>query len=128
MRYEVTVTLKPHLYRFTASEQFDMVRPIVEEIFSLYAGSAIAELTKENNIHIHGLVDLPGPIERNKFLNRWRRHHKIFGRKSCAQVVYQDSYDRYMRKDMDVTWQVLGRSPIVVDVMGVFASPSLISQ
>ena len=61
MKYELTVTLKPMMYRLTAREQFEYTKPIMINILNSMFGdnyTCVAELTGENNVHYHCLIEL----------------------------------------------------------------------
>jgi len=121
MLYEVTVTLRPMMYRLTAVEQFYQTMGFLTSIHDGYDKvSCIAELTQEHNIHYHILIDLgDSRRDKDKYLNRYRAYHKYFGRKSCAQVRYEDSYKKYMVKDIEETKKII-KDPIVRDYFGLY--------
>jgi len=119
MKYEVTITLKPGLYQFDAKKQFEMTKGILWNIFEPYQSTVVAELTQDHNVHYHCMVDLGSIVARDKFLNRFRAHCKVFGRKSCKQVMFEDSYRAYMKKSLDDVREILG-DPIIRDSFGVF--------
>lgn len=118
MKYEVTVTLKPLMYQWTAKEQYRMTKEKIYEIFQdKIPSTVVAELTKDHNIHYHCMVNLDTIEEKDKFLNKFRRY-KEFGKKSCSQVKFEDSYKEYMKKDIETTKRIIG-DPIVTDGFGI---------
>lgn len=119
MLYEFTVTLKPTMYVHTPRKQWDMTQGILFDIFQGYKVSCVAELTGEHNVHYHAIIDLDGILDKDKLLNKFRKYSKIFGRKTCTQVMFEDSYKKYMRKDIEQTFKVLGVIPIVRDHFGI---------
>lgn len=123
MKYEVTLTLRPHLYQFTPNKQFQLTSELLWKITEPWGECCtfVAELTNENNIHYHGVVVLNDLMERNRFLNRFRPHAKVFGRKTCMQVKYELSYEEYMRKDFKYTEEIIGHCPIVRDAHSIFS-------
>jgi len=58
MKYELTLTLRPIYYQYTPQNQFNMANMILFDILSPYEVSLVAELTNEQNIHFHGLIEL----------------------------------------------------------------------
>jgi len=114
MKYEVTVSLMPQLYRFDCREQLKMTRDIIAEIMKPFDCSIVAELTNMHNIHYHCMVELQNMKEKNKLLNRFRQHGKVFGKKSCDQVRFENSYVDYMKEDMEKTREHAG-DPIIRD-------------
>lgn len=120
MKYEVTLTLKPQWYQFPPQEQFRKALPYLEDILKPYEVSMVAELTGEHNVHFHGILELKDLMEKNTFLNKFRgSRSKLFGRKTCSQVKFEDSYKKYMKKNLEETKQII-RDPIVKDFFGVF--------
>lgn len=114
MKHEVTVTLRPQMYRHTAKQQFDITSLCMKHILNGYKATCIAELTQENNVHYHCLVDIEGPINKNKFLDKFRQYHKYFGRKSCKMVMFEESYEKYLVKSYQDTTKIIN-DPFVVD-------------
>jgi hypothetical protein len=80
----------------------------------------VAELTGEHNVHFHGIIDLKDIEAKDKLLNKFRRHTKIFGRKTCNQVQFEDSYKKYMRKSFSETSLII-KHPILLDILGIFS-------
>lgn len=123
MKYELTLTLRPQWYMLTAAEQHKKAKEILLDIFypngfMKYSVSCIAELTNEHNVHYHCLIELKDLEDKDKLLNKFRRNSKFFGRKSCSQVQYEDSYKSYMIKSIEDTRKIIG-DPIVCDSYGV---------
>lgn len=115
-RYEFTLTLRPRLYDRTPDEQFVYTSAILQnECFRGFTVSCVAELTKENNIHYHGMVHLKDFKQRNAFLNTFRKYNNIFGRKTCTPIRKETDWIMYMRKDTKETQQILGKDPWVSD-------------
>lgn len=120
MLYEITVTLKPTMYGLTPTEQYKLTKAYMREVLEGYQSSCVAELTQEQNVHYHCMVKLDDVKHKTKLLNRFRKYHqKVFGRKSCTQVCYENSYKKYMAKDLKATQEVLGLDPVVTDAFGV---------
>lgn len=108
------------MYQFKASEQFKMTCDAICSVLIGYQASAIAELTGEHNVHYHCMVEIKDILDKDKFLNRFRKYTKLLGRKTCTQVVYEDSYRKYMKKDLEETRLIL-HDPILRDSFGIFA-------
>lgn len=123
MLYEITVTLRPCLYRFTAAEQFDKTEDKLRLILCLYKSSCIAELTKEHNIHYHGIIDLKDVSEKDRLCNRFRKYNKEFGRKSIDQIRYENSYRKYIVKEFSTTQKIIGKLPIITNDLKLLGVP-----
>lgn len=118
MLHEFTLTLKPFMYMQTAKDQYRMSKELLFAILCPYIKcSCIAELTKENNIHYHCMIWLEDAKVRDKFLNKFRQN-KMWGRKSCSQIVDYDKWTKYLVKDLKATSEIIG-DPIVYDYYGV---------
>lgn len=115
MKFELTVTLKPYMYTFTAKEQFKMTRDKLVDIIGKRCCTAVAELTRENNIHYHCIVNVEGELDRDALLNRFRPHSKIFGKKSLEQVRYEASFEKYVCKDIQRVALIIGQYPVIMD-------------
>jgi hypothetical protein len=119
MKYELTITLKPMLYQFSAMKQFELTKEVLLAILEPFNVTAVAELTGEHNVHYHCVVSLDDIHHKNRLMNRFRGHTRTFGRKSCTQVMYEESYKKYIRKSLDETKEILG-DPIIRDYFSVF--------
>lgn len=124
MKHECTITLRPLLYSKTATQQFEIVAPIIKDIFRPYKSSIIAELTGEHNVHFHALLEIEGAPAKDTFLNRFRGYNKYFGRKTCTAVQYETSYEKYLCKDYQTTSKILN-NPVVKDDYKLFIGPSI---
>lgn len=118
MKYEVTLTLRPRMYSFTPQQQFDKVEHFLKQLCIKYKMSMIAELTQENNVHFHGIVDLKDFIHRGEFINEFRCMSTTFGRKTVNQVMYEESYLNYICKDVSITKHFV-LNPVVLDPLGL---------
>lgn len=125
MKYELTVTLRPYMYTLTATEQYNATAVLLEDtiakVIKQRKYSIVAELTGENNIHYHCLLELKNHSQRDQLLNQFRSkdRNKIFGRKTCNPVTYEESYMRYMTKDTNLTWGIIGQCPVLIDYYAV---------
>lgn len=129
MKYELTLTLRPQLYRMSAKEQFEYTRTLFEDIFRDFPNpkrrimrTIVAELTGEHNIHYHCVVELADLTEKDTLMNRFRKHNKVFGRKTCNQVMYENSYSKYILKhviDGSTRTVIKDYCPIVIDDFGI---------
>lgn len=121
MRHELTISLKPILYKMTIKEQFDFCRPFIVNILRGEKHTTIAELTKVHNLHFHSVVELNeiGTMEhKDKIINRLRGYNKYFGKHTFDPVRYEVSYDNYMMEDYHITSRLIN-DPIVKDDFGL---------
>lgn len=118
MQYEFTLTLKPVMYKFTAQQQFDKTKNILIKILSKYTCSAVAELTQENNVHYHVLIELKNHEIRDQLLNSFRGF-LIWGRKSCSQLMNYPKYVTYMLKSISTVWPIIKGYPLIIDDLNI---------
>lgn len=119
MKHELTLTLRPLLYTRTPLEQFNTVTPLLRVALHGYKYSMVAELTKEFNIHYHGIIDIHGPIQKNALLNKLRPLNRFLGRKRCEAVRFEESYENYIKADLKETQQIV-TDPVVKDDYKLF--------
>lgn len=120
MKYELTITLKPLMYVHKPQEQFNLTHHILFDIFQDYHVTAIADLTNEHNVHYHCMIELPTLIDKDRLLNKFRKWNKIFGKKTCTQVMYEDTWRKYIRDKLPL-WKGLLADPIVRDSYSLFS-------
>lgn len=124
---EITLTLLPKHYVKSVEEQAMLARESLLEIMKKIQCKAIfvLEITKQYNIHIHGMLQLPKVYQDPlKTLFQVFRTSKVFGRKTIQQVRYYDSYVEYMVKDIEKTRTVINLWPIIRDDYNLYNSYS----
>lgn len=99
-----TITLKPSEYRHTYEDQYKGTAYLLKSIFDS-AGckySMVAELTKQYNVHYHGIMKVP--LERGRDSCKWffdrLRKLSCIGRSECEQVMNYDKWTVYLAKDI----------------------------
>lgn len=120
MKYELTLTLNGSIRNKTPPDQFNLTSSILRDILKGFQASMIAELHQDNTVHYHGLIELSDHKERNVLLNRIKKHHHYFGRKTCSQIRWEHSYGKYMKKDYNITKDIIETDPIVIDNFNIF--------
>lgn len=115
MKYEFTQTLRPMMYKHSAQEQFNITVPLLWEAFRGLKCSCVAELTTENNIHYHAMIELKDHVQRDMFINRLRRYNTKLGRRTVDQIEHEPEYILYMRKDCDETEKIIKTSHVQDD-------------
>jgi len=122
MKYAITLTLRPMMYRYTATEQFIKTGHQLREFLKSYNASVVAELTGENNVHYHGIIELSDLIHRDKFLNGFRGS-LIWGRKDCTQLMDEQKWITYLQKDIKHTKEITKLYPILCDDFQLLERP-----
>lgn len=121
-RYAFTVTVK--LRNKTSSEQYDLTYLRVHEILWSCGikHTIIAEMTQNCDIHYHGVLEKPGYslLEMNYIVKNRFRREKSFGF-SCIKVIDDmDGWVDYLSKDLQFTYTMIDRRPIIVDAFDLF--------
>jgi len=114
MDYAITFTLRPMMYRMTAVQQFSYMTTDMLNLAKRYKMTLIAELTKEHNIHYHGIVELQNHKHLDQLLNEIRPILRI-GRKEIEPVKDKDKWITYIYKEVKITAEILNESPIIYD-------------
>lgn len=101
IEYAFTVTLRPKMYSYPASDQLALTaRKLVLELGSL-AGSndfcVIAELTKTYNVHYHGIIRFP----LGRFVRPMEAFHNFF-RKLYASTPHNGCFAQGGSKGIDI--------------------------
>lgn len=127
MKYELTITLRPQMYRFDAREQYVRTSVWLKQILYPYKVSIVAELTQVNNIHYHGIIDLKDLRHRDKFLNRFRGS-LVFGKMTCTQLIDEPKWIEYMKKNIHITWDILNIYPVLLDEFNCVEIPKEVEE
>lgn len=126
MLYELTITLRPSLYKKPFVEQHRFLRPIFDCIFerdmlkSKWKISMVLEETKAGNAHYHAIIELKDLRARQRMIDRMRPYFSHIGKYSCSQVVDYAKWVNYMKKDLQVTKETHGISAQVYDDHEIF--------
>lgn len=130
-RYAFTVTLNPRMFRDNAEVQYDNVAEIANVKVSSIANkyTMVCELTKNCNIHFHGICDFQlGPVNlikrfydyfRCKCKNRYQCKCTL-GFVNIKVIEDENGWIEYIKKDLKTTYDSICRSPIIHDGLNVF--------
>jgi len=127
VKYSFTITLKPHLYKFTNTEQFDLTSDLLVKDLSnmgITKVTMIAENTQSFNIHYHGVITwflTCGTMKdiRNRFIDSFRRHKNI-GFVNIKQIDDEVGWKNYISKELEETYINTDRRPILKDDFDYF--------
>lgn len=98
MKYEITVTLKPSLYRLSHRDQHSKCFVPILSVVKGYRTSLMMDLTGELNVHYHGVIELPHIQDKQIVIDRFRKFSNLFGRKKIEQINYEASWISYLTK------------------------------
>ena len=122
VKYSFTVTLKPNLFKDSAEVQYDKTYlTLVKHLMSLSKQfSVVAELTKNYNIHYHGIIRFV--INHKNLMKRFVdsfRHNTCFGFVNIKQIVDEAGWVEYITKDIHSTRESISRPPVLMDYFNV---------
>lgn len=109
------------MYRFKAVVQYDKCLVLIHDKMKMFRYTLVCELTQQNNIHYHGLVELKDLNERDDLLNRFRGS-LVFGRMTCSQIINEKKWEDYLVKSINETSALLKRAPILQDDFNLFTT------
>lgn len=112
--FSIVLTLKPYMYVHAPKTQFSMTEDELWKACQGYKCTFIAELTKEYNIHYHGIIYFEDGKHRARWLNRLRKC-KSFGRKYIENIVNDKLHMDYIAKDIALTESIIEQFPVVRD-------------
>lgn len=121
--YFFTVTLLPIMYKKDIDKQYDETANELYVSLKLLSEkiTLVAELTRQFNVHYHGIIKLEG--SKRKFVNMFRGDKK-FGYVSLAPIKEGTSSKvyAYISKDIKISTEELGRRAILRDDYNVFSN------
>lgn len=121
IRFAVTVTLNPKIYRFDATHQFDVTFHKLDQLLdATKIKVCIAELTKNANIHYHLIYeDVISEMKLNKLLKDKVRDKKCdYGFCHVKQIDDEPGWIAYLLKNIRETTELINRPCIIYDTIG----------
>lgn len=128
--YAFTVTLKPDCFKQPAEIQYDRTYNQLKEYLSdmSFYYTLVAELTKNKNIHYHGVIKFPLPNLRDvikMFKDRFR-NDKLFGFVDIKVMSDSEGWLDYISKELKETYQSINRRPIIYDGYDLFPTDNFV--
>lgn len=123
--YAFTVTLKPVLFKDIAEQQYDKTQEVLVNTLRNFAlgrsYTIVAEMTKNCNIHYHGILKCPLNKYKNviKSFKDTFRHSKVFGFVDIKVMDDEDGWIEYITKELRTTHYELNRHPKIFDGLSV---------
>lgn len=123
-KFFFTVTLRPNLYKDIAEEQYDLtaerlLNHIKEDYPCCVKTTIVAELTKNMNIHYHGIIMFDLNEVRFKNLSKYFidsfRDNKKFGFVNISQIEDEKKVLDYVSKSIQDTALSIGKKVILID-------------
>lgn len=112
MKYAITLTLNPKLYKMIPDDQYIKMSQIIDELRD-YKISIVAELTQQQNVHAHGTIEIEGNKDLKKFWNTVRVLQKEdLGKMICLkQITDEPKWLEYLKKDTTFTKEICNADP-----------------
>lgn len=123
--YAFTQTLNNRvLGRKLAPVQYDLTYQHVIDQYRKSTGGAItciAELTEAGDVHYHGVITAPGMcLDKTRYrVSQCNKSSKLLGFKKIKLCDDVPGWVTYITKSLALTYELLGRRPIVCDQFGL---------
>lgn len=124
VKYAFTVTLKPRAFVEPGDVQYDKASyGLYKHLKALCrALTLVAELTKNCNIHYHGIITFTNASIKNvKRFHDSFRGNSIFGYVNIVQITDLNGWVDYLKKSIHDTCCVIERPPILCDEFNVLS-------
>jgi len=122
LEYAITVTLKPVMYRHAAEIQFSQTYEVLLKHLRTFTPriTLLAELTKDFNVHYHGLIQFSKDdvLRYHNLAKRFKdsfRKSKVFGHIVIVMAHDLPGWKEYCTKDLEETYRLLGTGPVFID-------------
>lgn len=115
--YFLTVTIKPKLYKYSSTTQYDLtvgeLAHILETCCKDYA--CFPELTERSNIHWHGWITFRDRLNQHTFVNKCKTNKMLGMIKINDQVITDTNRTHaYIIKDLQLTYKVINTNRILI--------------
>lgn len=131
VKYSFTITLKPNLFQYKAEEQYDKsYLTLVKHLMTLSKKfSVVAELTKNYNIHYHGIITFTlHEKQKSNFMKKFTdsfRKNTCFGFVNIKQITDEQGWINYITKDLKITRESICRPPVLIDSFNIIPTLEL---
>jgi len=120
VKYAFTVTLLPKIYRYPAEKQYDLTYLHIMRILDglSHAYTLIGELTRQSNLHYHGVIQYYNIKARDNLIKKWNdafRGSQYVGHTMIKQMDNEKGWVDYIAKELPTTKEALNRPPILND-------------
>lgn len=123
--YAFTITLRPKCFAKEPEQQYDDTSEYIKRKLSSIsqAFTLVAELTKNYNVHMHGIIKFPLPCKDcMKEFHKCFRNDTLVGFVNIRQIEDYQVWCKYIKKDLCHSLNGLNRRPIIYDYLDVFDS------
>lgn len=123
VEYAFTLTLKPKIFAQEPEDQYDKTSAHASARLKTLSDqfTLIAELTKNYNIHYHGIIKFPlSKKDLMKEFYKCFRTDLIIGFVNIRQIDDMPKWTEYISKDLDRTCKAINRRPLIYDNLCIF--------
>lgn len=123
VEYAFTLTLKPKIFAQEPEDQYDKSSAHASARLNTLSDqfTLIAELTKNYNIHYHGIIKFP--LKKKDLMKEFYKCFRtdlIIGFVNIRQIDDKSKWIDYISKDLCRTKDAIIRRPIINDMLDVF--------
>lgn len=121
----VTLTLNPVYARgYSDKKQYVIINDLCNRKFKQKRCTFITEYTKNNDLHIHGVIESKGRSVRSTIIsiNNTLRGCPEIGYRCLKEIDHLAGWIAYMEEDLNVTEDLLGFNPVVRDDLKYYLS------
>lgn len=114
----VTLTLNPVYARtYTNIKQYNLLKELLNRKFKQKRCTFIVEYTKNNDLHVHGVIESKGRSDRSTIvsINNTLRGCQELGYRCLKKIELLSGWICYCQEDFNITGDLLGQSPILRD-------------
>ena len=121
----VTLTLNPVYARgFSDKKQYVIINDLCNRKFKQKRCTFVTEYTKNNDLHIHGVIESRGRSIRSTIIsiNNTLRGCPEIGYRCLKEIDMLAGWISYMDEDLNITEDLLGFNPVLRDDLKYFTS------
>lgn len=121
----VTLTLNPVYARgFTDKKQYRILNELVNRKFKQKRCTFVVEYTKNNDLHIHGVIESKGRSIRSTIIsiNNTLRGCPEIGYRCLKEIELLSGWICYMQEDFNLTEDLIGLNPVLRDDLKYYCS------
>lgn len=119
----ITITLKPKLYKFQATTQYELTVCEIQHIFNQRCNDTtfVCEITEAGNIHYHAMTIFTDKVRKLCFIDAIKRNkHFGFMKITPNSIDHIDNLTRsanYLTKELLVTSKILNKPGYTPEIL-----------
>lgn len=115
--YFITITLKPKLYKYSSTTQYELSYGTIQHILhtTVQDYEVVPEHTKDGNLHYHAWIYSSNPCAKILCLNRLKRDRSLGYIKLTPEIIIKEDQiirvQEYLCKEFSYTVKILRSVP-----------------